>query len=66
MCKIVYNCQNNLEETEKDVNKINNKNTRNDFIKLKEDFYKVYQHEILTNDVLDEYVNKISEIDKSQ
>ena len=32
---------------------------------MKTEFDLTYQHEILTNDVLDEYDNKINEIDKS-
>ena len=59
--KRLCNIKNFLEKTED----INNKNIRNDFNKLKKDFDKAYQHEILTNDVLDEYDNKINEIDKS-
>ncbi|MBO6041602.1 hypothetical protein J6P52_00200 [bacterium] len=64
-CKRLSNIKNNLEKTEKDINKISDKNTRKEFNELKAEFDLTYQHEILTNDVLDEYDNKINEIDKS-
>ena len=64
-CKRLSNIKDNLEETEKNINKISDKNTRKEFNELKAEFDLTYQHEILTNDVLDEYDNKINEIDKS-
>ena len=64
-CKRLSNIKNNLEETEKNLNKINDKKTKREFNELKDEFDLIYQHEVLTNDVLDEYDNKINEIDKS-